>query len=96
LIAQFAATCSPAPPLKANDGMTCFAATAQGSSSTQHAFLNVVAGGYWLSTTYELDPTYAYLVDLSVTDVSDSNTIVPHFNTSGLSLNVWPVRGGSK
>jgi hypothetical protein len=54
----------------------CFQAVPQGSGANQHAFVNVVAGGYWSGSTYELDPTYAYLVDLSVTDVSSDNTIV--------------------
>ena len=96
LIGQFAATCNPAPALKANNGTTCFAATIQGSGAAQHAFMNVVTGGYWSSSTYELDAAYAYLADLSVTNVSDGNAAVPHFVANGLTLNVWPVRSGSK
>jgi hypothetical protein len=95
LIAQFLPNCA-APPLKANNGTACLSATSQGSGPGQHAFLNVVAGGYWSSSTYELDTTYAYLVDLSVSDVSNDNNTVPHFLINGLTLNVWPVRGGSK
>src|SRR5262249_62210111 len=46
LIAAYASNC-PAPPLKANDGTTCFQAVPQGSGANQPAFVNVVAGGYW-------------------------------------------------
>jgi len=95
LIATFAPTC-PAPPLKANDGTSCYQAAPPGPAAHQHAFLNVVAGGYWSSSTYELDPTFAYLVDLSATNVANTNAIVPHFQVAVLTLNLWPVRGESK
>ena len=62
----------------------------------QDAFVNVAAGGYWSSSTYELDSTYAYLADLSVASVANSNSVLPHFSISGLFLNVWPVRTGSQ
>jgi hypothetical protein len=95
LIAQFAASC-PAPPLKSNDGTACFQSVPQGSGGNQHAFVNVVAGGYWSSSVYELDGHYAYLADLSQTDVSNPGNILPHFQATALTLNVWPVRNGSK
>jgi hypothetical protein len=98
LIAQYLNNC-PAPQLKANDGVTCFSSSEQGSAAGQHAFLNVVAGGYWSSSTYELAPTYAYLANLgaaTVGSVGNPGNIVFDYQINGLTLNVWPVRGGSK
>ena len=66
LIAQYSsATCS-GPIFRANDGVTCYSAAAAGPAAGQHAFLNVVAGGYWSSSTYKLD-----LADLSVANLSN-------------------------
>ena len=95
LIAQFVPARCVNPPLTANDGKTCYSATGAGPGASQHAFVNVVSGGYWSSSTYELDSTFAYLADLSVTSLSNSLNITPHFLINGLMLNVWPVRGGS-
>jgi hypothetical protein len=91
LIATFGA-CSN-PPLYANDGVTCYNNSAQGPGFSQHAFIDVVSGGYWSSSVYELDPTYRYIVDLS----GSSSGGTPHFSIAQVSaLNVWPVRNGSQ
>jgi hypothetical protein len=84
------------PALRANDGMSCYATATAGPGPAQHAFLNVVSGGYWSSSTYEVDPSYTYVADLSVANLSDDNLTLPRFRGDVLFLNVWPVRGGSK
>ena len=58
--------------------------------------MNVVTGGYWSSSVYELDPTYVYLADLSATSLSNDANTTPHFPVNLLHLNVWPVRNGSR
>ena len=50
-IAQYDPTTCLHPALRANDGTTCYSAAAQGTGADQHAFLNVVSGGYWASST---------------------------------------------
>jgi hypothetical protein len=95
LISQFEPAMCVNPPLTANDGKTCYSAAAAGPGLNQHAFLNVAPLGYWSSSTYELDPTFAYLADLSVANLGTASAITPHFQINGLFLNVWPVRGGS-
>jgi len=49
-------------------------------------FTNVVSSGYWSSTTYAVNTTYAWFVSFSGGRVDNSDKMVTY--------DVWPVRGG--